>query len=677
MNRILKALLVFVALASQSAYASLYVGTNYHPHDDKNIEKIRTDIRLMKDAGFNVVRMGHLAWDSYEPEEGVWDFEWFDTVMDLMAENGIKVILDIATRPAPLWLHHKYPEIDITDAAGTRLYPNHRYLEDVGNPDYQRYALLYTDVLTKRYGSHPALLAFGVDNEPGDGPISYSDTVKQRFISWLKDKYQTLPALNSAWASQRWSRKINAWDEIGLPQSGSISGAPERMLDFRRFISDEINGFYGKMLDVINKNAPKALTTTNAWYYSALKYFDYAPIAYSGKMSRQGFGFYPGNSLKTYWGVLDNLFGITRIQFENDTPFWCTEFTTMTAVPGSMRRAAYATLFYGGEMVCGWTWQSMHGGEEQYLQGMLDWDGVPNRKYDEYARFAHEFQKIAQYFPYQKKSEVALAYNFESQMATQNSAESHDRQVQTAFNPFMRKNLDVNMMDIRYSDKQYKLIVIPGLAVVDSLTATKIRNYVANGGVAIMTSGSAMLDETGKVFSTTRPGRLHDVFGIRLGGIEETATMNELADDLVGNQLKINFNGQQFTLESSHYDVIEMRTAKPLATITNFAEDVPVATINHYGKGVAIYLGIPASETMLDATLSYAFDLAGITPSLDVPQDVMAREIRPGMFLYLNNSGETKTIRVGQPSRSLLYDKSYGTELQLPPYEVDFIELTK
>jgi len=49
----------------------LYVGANYHPHDDKNIEKIKTDIQLMKDAGFNVVRMGHLAWDSYEPSEGV------------------------------------------------------------------------------------------------------------------------------------------------------------------------------------------------------------------------------------------------------------------------------------------------------------------------------------------------------------------------------------------------------------------------------------------------------------------------------------------------------------------------------------------------------------------------------------------------------------------------------
>ena len=48
----------------------LYVGANYHPHDDKNPEKIKKDIKLMKDAGFNVVRMGHLAWDSYEPSEG-------------------------------------------------------------------------------------------------------------------------------------------------------------------------------------------------------------------------------------------------------------------------------------------------------------------------------------------------------------------------------------------------------------------------------------------------------------------------------------------------------------------------------------------------------------------------------------------------------------------------------
>ncbi len=79
----------------------LYIGANYHPHDDKNPEKIKDDIQLMKDAGFNVVRMGHLAWDSYEPSEGKFDFGWFDKVMDMMNEAGIKVILGYCYKTGP------------------------------------------------------------------------------------------------------------------------------------------------------------------------------------------------------------------------------------------------------------------------------------------------------------------------------------------------------------------------------------------------------------------------------------------------------------------------------------------------------------------------------------------------------------------------------------------------
>ncbi len=106
----------------------LYIGANYHPHDDKNLDKIKSDIGLMKDAGFNVVRMGHLARDSYDPAEGQFDFEWFDTVMDLMDQAGIKVILDFAIRPAPLWLHYKYPSIDIVDENGCVQYPNEFFI---------------------------------------------------------------------------------------------------------------------------------------------------------------------------------------------------------------------------------------------------------------------------------------------------------------------------------------------------------------------------------------------------------------------------------------------------------------------------------------------------------------------------------------------------------------------
>src|ERR1035437_6805492 len=186
-------ILLLIAIPFFFTFASkaqgLYVGTNYHPHDDKNIEKIKSDIQLMKAAGFTSVRMGHLAWDSYEPAEGQFNFDWFDKVMDMMNEAGIKVILDIAIRPAPIWLHHKYPSIDVTSPGGIAQYPNHRYMDDVGDPMYQQYAVRYADTLTKHYAKHPALLAFGIDNEPGDGPISYSETVRKRFVVWLTKKY--------------------------------------------------------------------------------------------------------------------------------------------------------------------------------------------------------------------------------------------------------------------------------------------------------------------------------------------------------------------------------------------------------------------------------------------------------------------------------------------------------
>ena len=60
----------------------------------------------------------------------------------------------------------------------------------------------------------------------------------------------------------------------------------------------------------------------------------------------------------------------------------------------------------------------MHSGEEQYLEGMLDWDGIPNRKYEEYQKIAKEFKKIEAYFPYKLRAEVALAFSFPSQIAS-------------------------------------------------------------------------------------------------------------------------------------------------------------------------------------------------------------------------------------------------------------------
>jgi beta-galactosidase len=674
-NLLLATITLFLLETAVNAQV-LYVGANYHPHDDKNVDKIKTDIKLMKNAGFNVTRLGHLAWDSYEPADGQFDFEWFDEVMDMMEEAGIKVILDIAIRPAPIWLHQKYPSIDVVDDKGNRLYPNHRYMDDVGDPNFQKYAVRFADAISKRYAKHPALLAFGIDNESGDGPISYSETVRQRFVEWLKTKYKNLDNLNNAWATHRWSRRLNSFDEVGLPAAGHKNGAPEKILDFRRFVSDEVNQSVFKVLDVVNKNAPNAYTNTNAWFYSPMKYFDYAPIAYSGQMTHGGCGFYYGSSLTTNWGVMNAAFGISRIHYESPNPFWCNEFTTMTATPNSIRKAAYASLMYGNQMIGGWTWQSMWAGEEQYLQGLVDWDGKTNRKYDEYKQIATEFKKIEKFFPYKLQAEVALAFSFPSQIASASFPEQHENQVQACWDMFYYRNMDSRVVDISQSSLNYKLLFVPGVTVMDEITAIKIREYIKNGGTVIMTSNSAFVDTTGQVFSTTRPGMLSDVFGIRLGSYEETEAMNEISrKSYQGKKLEFTYKGKSIDTESTRFDIVEPKGAEVLGTLTSLDKDYPIMTSNQYGKGRAIYVGLPAKGEVLGPIVDELINELGIKKGPDVPEGVMARQIDKNHFLYLNISGEPREIKINGKSRSILFDKDYSNNFTIAPYEPEFIEI--
>jgi beta-galactosidase len=406
-----------------------------------------------------------------------------------------------------------------------------------------------------------------------------------------------------------------------------------------------------------------------------MKYFDYAPIAYSGKMTREGEGFYAGNSLINNEGILGSSFGIVRIQYESTNPFWCSEFTTHNAVPNSIRKSAYASLMFGNQMVCGWTWQSMWGGEEQYLEGMLDWDGVPNRKYYEYKKIAAEFKKIEKYFPYKPQAEVGLAFSFPSQIVSYSYPEQHESQVETCFKQLYDRNMDVKMLEIGRSELNYKLLIIPGVSVMDTKTAKKISAYVNNGGTVIMTSYSAMVDTTNQVFTGTRPGLLGDVFGIRLGSYEETENMNEISKiNYKGKKVRIDYKGKSIESESPRYDIIESKGAEILANITSLDKNYPVITSNKFGKGRAIYIGLPARTEVLSPLLDELIGELTIKKGPDVPSGIMARQIDKNHFLYLNVSGEPKEIQMKGKSRSVLFDKDYSGNFSIAPYEPEFIE---
>jgi beta-galactosidase len=407
-----------------------------------------------------------------------------------------------------------------------------------------------------------------------------------------------------------------------------------------------------------------------------MKYFDYSEVAYSGKMTREGCGFYPGNSLTSNAGLRNALFGISRIQFESTQPFWCNEFTTMTAVPNSIRKSAYASLMYGNQMVCGWTWQSMHSGEEQYLQGLVDWDGIPNRKYAEYKKIAEEFKKIEKYFPYKTKADVGMAFSFASQITSGSFPEKHDEQLQACFDLFNSRNIDANVVEMSKSNLSYKLLLVPGVAVMDQATANKIRDFVKNGGTVVMSANSAMVDETGKVFASTHPGLLSDVFAIRVAGFEETEAMNELSPkSFKGKKIELIYKEKPVVTESARFEIIESKGAEVLGSITSLDKNYPVITVNKFGKGQAIYVGLPVQDALFNPLIEDLIKDLNIKKGPAVPAGVMARQIDQKHFLYLNVSGEPREIQMNNNSHSILLDKDYTGNFTLPPYEPDFIEI--
>ncbi len=647
----------------------LFVGTCYQPVDQSPAQ-IKQDIVLMKQAGFTMVRMGDLSWDAFEPSEGQFEFAWFDKILDQMNEAGIKVVLDIGGSPAPIWLHQKYPSANIVDEHGTMLHPAERYMDDISSPDYRQHLVRFADELTRHYANNPTLAAIGYNNEIGNGFMSYSEADRQRFIEWLRQKYGTIANLNQAWATQRWSRHLNSFDEVQLPYADGPS-PPERYLDLRRFWSYVTISVLEDLEKVREHNVPNLPAVSNLWDWSWRRGFDYLS-SYKKFVSYGAEGFYPANPL-------DVSFGALLEKGDLSTPLWFNEFTsggggTYGGPKGIIRMWAYLGLIDYGQTFLAWTFNTHRGGEEQALFGLLDHDGTPSWKYAEYKQIANEFSKLQHLgFPRYHKPEVAIAYSFESNMASHPPGPSNTvrqyftvgyiEQVQNALKPFFDDNIDVALINIGHSTLAgYKLVVVPADYMMDTNSADAIRNFVRNGGTVIMTAMSAKVDETNQWFDTPMPGRLSDVFGIRTEEFYRPTTPPE-----------ISVNGRTEKASIGFYEVLEPRTAKTVATFTNTPEKSPAITANSYGKGRAIYVAVPAQVSVIGPLVRDMYADLGVERGPEAPSGVYARVVE-GRTLYVNTTGEEKAIPIRGRKRGIISGTSYDEAIRLKPYEVDLVE---
>jgi beta-galactosidase len=621
----------------------------------------------MKQAGFNTVRLGHLCWDSYEPEDGIYSFEWFDKVMDLFAEAGIGVVLDISMRPAPKWVHKLCPGCDIYDKNGTRLDSLRRYMEDVDDPAYQKYALRFASVLVEKYKSHPALFAFGLCNELGDGYMSFSEYARQRFVNWLKKKYKTVEQLNAAWATRRWSRVLSSFDEAVLQENPVAIGPPEAWLDMRRFYSDGIGRFAASLAETVKQLAPDVPHSSNHFSTKETLGFDLLKFN-SPFVDVPGIGFYPGYKTTgedmLYRKFLSYMYRIA----ETGKPMWCLEFQAggpvYSDVHGMNRMFALLTLLHRAQMVLGWTFRSMLNGEEQFYHGILDHDGTPTRNYDVYKQIASDFKKLEQYgFPYLPTPEIAVAYSYESYLIsnyhTARFQQAYPDNLLNIISALEKRNTDYNIVNLRHLKNSYKLLIVPGHIIMDEQSANTIREYVSNGGTVIMTGNSALMDETAKVFPTSKPGRLSDVFGIRNAGFFRA------------ERLIVQRGEDSFCVDAGYYEEIELLNAKSYAS---FADNGMCAVSEcSYGKGHAYYAAVESNERMSDWLIRSIAEETGLDNPLETPEGIFARKVAGNQYFYVNITDKTVDFPLVENGKGILSEKYCSGVLSLAPFDGELI----
>ena len=654
--------------ANWPGQGELFVGTCYQPIDRSPTE-IDQDIALMKGAGFNLVRMGDLSWDSFEPRQGQFTFDWFDHVMDKMQAAGIKVLLDIPGAPAPIWLHRAYPGVDIVNQQGNRLPPAERYMDDISDPDYRREVGTLARTMMTRYAHHPALIAVGYNNEIGNGYMSYSPEDKTRFIAWLRKKYGTIETLNRVWATQRWSRRLPSFDDIDLPLADG-PGPSERFLDLHRFWSDETVSLLTDLDADRQRIMPDKPAISNLWDTSGRRGFDYLST-YRDYVSYGAEGFYPGDPVSGSLGALETKGDLT-------TPLWFNEFTAggggFYGTPGRSRMFAYLGLLLGSQATLAWTFNSHLGGEEQALFGLIDHDNTPSWKLGEFAHIASDFRKLEKLgFPRYPHPEVAIAYSFDSFVDSHPNGPSsttrqyfkypYEEQVQGAFAPLFRDNVDVAIVTVGHSDlSAYKLIVVPADYVMDDKSASALRSFVQDGGTVVMTAFSAKVDEHGLWFDTSLPGRLSDVFGLKTNAFYETPTA-----------ISYRLNGATHRTDAKFYELLEPTTATALARYSGVNTKAPAITVNHFGKGQAIYVGMPSTANVMSPILKYVLQSLKINPGPATPDGVYARGVEKRV-LYVNSTATQQTVRTPGTWQDVLTGKPVRDSLSIPPYDSELLE---
>lgn len=693
-------------------------------------ERLEEDIRMMKKAGINTVRIAESTWSTCEPQEGKFDFSHVDRVLDAMEEAGIHVIVGTPTYAVPAWMVKSHPDVLATTVKGRGIY-GPRQIMDITHPVYLYYAERVIRRLMEHTAGRKCVIGFQLDNETKHYGTA-GKNVQEKFVKYLREKFHNnLDEMNAAFGLDYWSNRINAWEDFPDVR-GTINGSLGA--EFEKFQRTLVDGFlgwqaeivqeyrredqfitqnldfewrghsYGVQPDVNHYHAAKSLTIAGTdIYHPSQDELTGVEIAFGGDMTR---------SLKQ-----DNYL-ILETEAQG-FPGWL-------PYKGQLRLQAYSHIASGANSVMYWHWHSLHNACETYWKGLLSHDFQENETYREACIIGRELrEKGSRLVNLKKRNEAAILVSNEAltalkwfgieATAADNGKIFYNDVVRWIYDVLYQMNVECDFLWPESENfGQYKMIVVPALYAAPDKLLEKLNRYVENSGTLVATFKTAFADENVKVSHEVQPRIIKSCLGIRYhqftfpknvrlsgeilhegmdSGRKECGAHSDCIEhkeysegkerkELEENGVDVDKEMKKLDEAKVFMELVIPETAETLLAYAHYNwNGYAAVTRNHFGKGNAYYIGCMTDSGLLEKILRKALGDAGIEYMEETRFPVIVRkglnDFGKNVRFYFNYSGREQTAKHRCADGTELFTGApvkEGEEIRIPAWGVKIVE---
>ena len=606
------------------------------------------DMRLMTLSGCNAMSVGIFAWSALEPAEGRFEFGWLDAIMDKLAANDAYAVLATPSGAKPAWMSRAYPEIRRVNADGTREPHRGRHNHCRTSPVYREKCTIINTKLAERYKDHPALLVWHASNEYNGGDCQ-CELCLAAFHDWLRARYDNdIDKLNHAYWSAFWAHTFPDFEDV-IPIDRGIHGL---MLDWERFKTHQTIDFFNVETAPLREITPDVPVTTN--FMPGSDTLDYGVFARA--VDVVSWDSYPN------WHEKDDEVGeAVNTARQHDQcramkggkPFMLMESVPSIPTRGRVKKrkepgmhllSSLQAIAHGSDTVQYFQWRKSRGCMEKFHGAVVDHVGNEHtRVFKDVAEVGAALAGLDDVVGASVQPEVAVIQDWENEWAIREGARIYlgentkYRQVCNAhYRPFWEAGVPVDVIDQNGALDGYKLVVVPMAYMLRPGFTEGLKAYIEQGGTAVMTYWSAIVDESDLCFLGGVPGGgLREVFGVREEESQSYYPHESVGITMVdGNALGLSGTYQAVDTCS----VVHAEGAEVLATYADrYFAGTPAMTVNAYGKGKAVYLAARAGAALLR-------DLYGrLRAELGLARAI-ATDLPPGVTAQIRTNGDTRYV---------------------------------